>query len=87
MASQLIEEVTAHGQSDSHEDARETCADGTYFPNNLHTSEFLQTNCGLAVDSGVISGLMLHGFGILHMRIVWSTYGSHTHSNAENITL
>ena len=28
--SQFIEEVTAHAQSDSHEDAREICADGTY---------------------------------------------------------
>jgi len=37
VASQLIEEVTAHAQSDSLEDARETCADGTYFPNNLRT--------------------------------------------------
>ena len=35
VASQLIEEVTAHAQSDSLEDARERCADGTYFPNNL----------------------------------------------------
>jgi len=34
--SQLIYEVTAHEQSDSLEDAREICADGTYFPNNLH---------------------------------------------------
>ena len=33
--SQLIEEVTTHAQSDSPEDAREICADGTYFPNNL----------------------------------------------------
>jgi len=33
--SQLIEKVTAHVQSDSLEDAREICADGTYFPNNL----------------------------------------------------
>jgi len=37
MASQLIEEVTAHAQSDSLENARETCADGTYFPNNVRT--------------------------------------------------
>jgi len=37
MASQLIEEVTALAQSDSLEDAREICADGTYFPNNLRT--------------------------------------------------
>ena len=34
-ASQLLEEVTAHAQSDSIEDAREIWADGTYFPNNL----------------------------------------------------
>jgi len=38
VASQLIEEVTVHTQSDSLEDAREICAYGTYFPNNLHTS-------------------------------------------------
>jgi len=36
VASQLIEEVTAHAQSNSLEDAQEICADGTYFPNNLH---------------------------------------------------
>ena len=35
VASQLIEEVTAHAQSDSVEDAREICSDGTYFPINL----------------------------------------------------
>jgi len=39
VASQLIEEVTAHAQSDSLEDAREICADGTYFPYNLRTTE------------------------------------------------
>jgi len=38
IASQLLEEVTVHAQSDSLEDERETCADGTYFPNNLHKS-------------------------------------------------
>ena len=37
VASQLIEEVTAHAQSDSLEHAREICADGTYFLNNLRT--------------------------------------------------
>ena len=42
VVSQLIEEVTAHAQSDSLEDAREICADGTYIPNNLHM--FLNTN-------------------------------------------
>ena len=35
VASQLIEEVTAHAQSDSLEDAREVCADGTYFKNKI----------------------------------------------------
>jgi len=33
VASQLIEEVTAHARSDSIKDAREICADGTYFLN------------------------------------------------------
>ena len=37
VASQLIEEVTAHAQSDSLDNLREICADGTYFPNNLRT--------------------------------------------------
>ena len=36
VASQLIEEVTAHAQSDNLKDAREIRADGTYFPNNPH---------------------------------------------------
>ena len=35
VASNLIEEVTAHAQSDGLEDMREICADGTYFANNL----------------------------------------------------
>jgi len=35
VASQLIEEVTVRAQSDSLEDARDICADGIYFPNNL----------------------------------------------------
>ena len=41
VASQLIEEVNAHAQSDSLEDAREICADGTYFPNNLRAQLYL----------------------------------------------
>ena len=41
VASQLIEKVTAHAQNDSLEDAREICADGTYFPNNLRNISFL----------------------------------------------
>ena len=42
VASQLIEEATAHAQSDSIEDAREICADGTYFTNNLRKSSLPQ---------------------------------------------
>jgi len=34
VASQLMEEVTAHVQSDCLEDAREICADGVNLPNN-----------------------------------------------------
>jgi len=41
VASQLIQEVTAHAQSDSLEDARDICADGTYFPNNLRTMVYM----------------------------------------------
>ena len=37
VASQLIEEGTVHAQRDSLDDAREIYADGTYFPNNLHS--------------------------------------------------
>ena len=40
VSSQLIDEVTAHAQSGSLEDAREICADGTYFPNNLRIIVF-----------------------------------------------
>jgi len=43
VASQLIEEVTAHAQSDRLDDAREICADGTYFPNNLRKSFQVKT--------------------------------------------
>jgi len=48
LASQLIEEVTAHGQSDSLEDVREIHADGTYFPNNLRiTVDLQEVGCGV----------------------------------------
>jgi hypothetical protein len=42
VASQLTEEVTAHAQSDSLKEAREMCADGTYFLNNLRILESTQ---------------------------------------------
>jgi len=46
VASQLVEEVTAHELSDSLEDAREihVCADSTYFPNNLRILAKWTTN-------------------------------------------
>jgi len=48
MASQLTEEVTAHAQSDSLEEAREICADGTYFPNNLRIFCWLLKTTGMS---------------------------------------
>jgi len=47
VASQLIEEVTAHAQSNNLEDAREICADGTYFPNNLRIKMYKPTALGV----------------------------------------
>jgi len=44
VASQLIEKVTAHAQSDRLEDAREICADGTYVPNNLRICCWVQSS-------------------------------------------
>jgi len=35
VASQLIQKIIAHAQSNSLEDARKICADDIYFPNNL----------------------------------------------------
>ena len=43
VASQLIEEVTAHARRDSLGDAREICADGAYFPNNLCIKFYILT--------------------------------------------
>jgi len=37
VASQLIEEVTAHVQRDSLEDVQDICVDGTCFLNNLRS--------------------------------------------------
>ena len=45
VASQFIEEITAHAQSDSLEDAREICADGIYLPNNLRTLSVMNGVC------------------------------------------
>jgi len=61
VASQLIEEVTAHAQSDSPGDAQEICADGTYFLNNLHNIQLhvsaLYVGHHQVVQSHLISSL------------------------------
>ena len=44
VASKLIEEVTAHAQRDSFEDAREICPEGIYFPNNLRNTSIQLVN-------------------------------------------
>jgi len=43
VVSQLTDEFTAHAQSDSLEDAREICADSTYFLNNLRALTHYKT--------------------------------------------
>ena len=49
VASQLLEEATAHEQSGSLEDAREIYADGTYFVSNLRS--FYRLIClGIELD-------------------------------------
>jgi len=60
VASQLIEEVTAHGQSGSLEDAQEICADGTYFPINL----------GTTVRRVLVTIVAIEKHSILHILIV-----------------
>ena len=49
VASPLIEEVTAHAQSDSLEDAREICADRPYCPNNLRIKQIKISQTFLAL--------------------------------------
>jgi len=39
VASQLIQKIIAHAQSNSLEDVREICADDIYFPNNLRKKD------------------------------------------------
>jgi len=73
VASQLIEGVTAHAQSDSLEDARVICTDGTYFPNNLRIFRlmvFFFTN-------------LLHTFFILIHLLHSSTCFEHYYANLQ----
>jgi len=69
VASQLIEEVTAHAQSDSLEDAREICADGTYFPKNLST----QKNVYVMMVFRLLSSL--HVVCVVALLTFWSVRG------------
>jgi hypothetical protein len=66
VASQLIQEVTAHAQRDSLEDVREVCADGTYFPNNLHT------HCHILTDFLLHEGTTHFLFSSLHFVVKFS---------------
>jgi len=62
VASQLIEEVTAHAQRDSLEDAREICADGTYFPNNLRTYHIICNMLRWSTGSVLAFSTQVRGF-------------------------
>ena len=69
--SQLIEEVTAHAHSDSLEDARKICADGTYFPNNLH---IYSTSTVLCINDCKLCFLLLFRV-ILDILVVTKCHG------------
>jgi len=56
VASQLIEKVIAHVQSDSLGDSREICADGTYMPNNLRTSLTLRCTVSKTLKKKLVKG-------------------------------
>ena len=72
VASRLIEEVTAHAQSDSLEDAREICADGTYFRNNLRKNkQFMFSNVFPENFAGC--------------EIIWQQYGTAGQATDDNI--
>jgi len=73
VASQLIEEVTAHAQSDSLEDAREICADGTYFPNNLRIHRVSQEECARLRES--VPSVNVYQFNPKHLYPKLNGYG------------
>ena len=80
VTSQLIEEVTAHAQSDSLEDAREICAEGTYFPNNLRP--YTHTH---------VHNAYIHTY--IHLYIIQATFSlslslsiTHTHTHTHTHT-
>jgi len=68
VASQLIEEVTAHAQNDSIEDAREMCADGSFFPNNLRLY-IARCTCWLLTEFACLcKGLKAYGITSSRLR-------------------
>jgi len=69
VASQLIEEVTAHVQRDSLEDAREIWPDDTYFLNNLRIYLLRQTFYSLVANILTIFGEKSIEFSSLLYRI------------------
>jgi len=64
VASQLIEEVTAFVQRDSLEDAREVCADGTYFLNNVRT--YIHTYICTYIHTYVCTYVRMHAHMYIH---------------------
>jgi len=74
VAFQLIQEVTAHAQSDSPEDAREICADGTYFPNNLSTYINNDVLCLNKLLINNTTGWLLKKRRLFDLNCVFATY-------------
>ena len=74
VASQLIEEVTAHTQSNSLDDAREICADGTYIPNNLrnkwHVVEFYSSYSWNFPHSPAVFNISWHVLRMVALRFL-----------------
>jgi len=68
--SQLVEEVTAHAQSDSLEDSRELCRDGAYFPNNLRifSSRLRSKDTEIKICLTVMLPVVLHRPETLFMK-------------------
>ena len=60
MASQLIEEVTAHAQSDGLKDTREICADGAYFQNYLREYTICILDIIISLKSVITNYLPYH---------------------------
>jgi len=89
VASQLIEEVTAHAPSDSREDAREICADGSYFPNSLriHIPSFkdkIRRQSDGSMTTTVYGSPSINCF--LHLYSTVTTTDNKTRANKEIIT-